>query len=403
MASTALWSVALFVWAVVMPSTASENHQREGDECTMDSGTLGVCKRLAHCQWAVMEKRRGRHPTLCDHRGEWPVVCCRGRAKPTTAAPVEAAVVTGNRFGVTTAAQDASRIARKKCDEYAAFVFVEGLSTSSAKVDQCAILADELIVGGRETKPMEFPHMALIGYETSPDSIAWTCGGSLISENFVLSAAHCTSSGRTPAGWVLLGELDRSTDTDDALPQQVRVIDRVTHPEYNPPAKYHDIALLRLARRAALSPYVRPACLDTQDPAVTARGREAPVASGWGHNAYGGDPVDHLNKVRLPLVEPDVCKKGYSNLPAYQLPRGILADSQVCAGGVTGKDTCQGDSGGPLQLPTREDPHCMYRIVGVTSFGKACGLNVPGVYTRVYHYVPWIEDIVWPRRNATAG
>lgn len=56
----------------------------------------------------------------------------------------------------------------------------------------------------------------------------------------------------------------------------------------------------------------------------------------------------------------------------------------------------QGDSGGPLQL---YHPHqsCMYEIIGVTSFGKGCGnINTPGVYTRVYHYLDWIEGIVWP-------
>lgn len=282
-------------------------------------------------------------------------------------------------------------------------MFVEGLSTSTAKIDQCAILADELIVGGTETKPMEFPHMAMIGYESAPNNIDWTCGGSLISKNYVLTAAHCLASGETPAGWVLLGELDRSRDDDDALPQRLRVADRVPHPEYKPPAKYHDVALLRLERNAVLSPYVRPACLDTVDPAVTARAKEVPVATGWGHNAWGGDPTDHLNKVKLPLAEAGECRRRYSNLPAYQLPRGIQAESQLCAGGVMGKDTCQGDSGGPLQLPTREDPHCMYRIVGVTSFGTACGLSAPGVYSRVAHYVPWIEDVVWPPGRETAG
>lgn len=56
----------------------------------------------------------------------------------------------------------------------------------------------------------------------------------------------------------------------------------------------------------------------------------------------------------------------------------------------------QGDSGGPLQLKHKQI-HCMYTVVGVTSFGRACGVKgEPGIYTRVASYVPWIESIVWP-------
>ena len=106
-------------------------------------------------------------------------------------------------------------------------------------------------------------------------------------------------------------------------------------------------------------------------------------------------------KVALRMTEHDKCNRAYASSSKRKLPRGILTESQVCAGG-TGKDTCQGDSGGPLQVSTRNDtraaaePYCMYKIVGITSFGQACGYSAPGVYTRVYHFVPWIESIVWP-------
>jgi len=59
------------------------------------------------------------------------------------------------------------------------------------------------------------------------------------------------------------------------------------------------------------------------------------------------------------------------------------------------KDTCQGDSGGPIQIFDPSE-YCMYQIVGVTSFGIMCGTpGVPGVYTRVYPYVDWIERTIW--------
>ncbi|KAJ8951770.1 hypothetical protein NQ314_007644 [Rhamnusium bicolor] len=58
-----------------------------------------------------------------------------------------------------------------------------------------------------------------------------------------------------------------------------------------------------------------------------------------------------------------------------------------------------GDSGGPLQVINveRASSILVYNIVGITSFGKACGLSdSPGVYTRVFNYLSWIENIVWP-------
>lgn len=71
----------------------------------------------------------------------------------------------------------------------------------------------------------------------------------------------------------------------------------------------------------------------------------------------------------------------------------------ICAGDSHGgwnKDTCQGDSGGPLQISHPKNM-CLFQLLGITSFGQGCGVvNTPGVYTRVSHYLNWIEDIVWP-------
>lgn len=95
------------------------------------------------------------------------------------------------------------------------------------------------------------------------------------------------------------------------------------------------------------------------------------------------------------MVAHSICNMTYSR-GNRKLSRGILDDSQFCAGG--GKsDTCQGDQGGPVQILVKS-PHCMYQIVGITSFGKACFI-VPGVYTRVSYFVPWIEKTVWPSED----
>ncbi|KAG5317557.1 SNAK protease, partial [Pseudoatta argentina] len=104
---------------------------------------------------------------------------------------------------------------------------------------------------------------------------------------------------------------------------------------------------------------------------------------------------DNLLKVTLRLVPHENCNGSFFDSgSSVELALGIVNEWQICAGEV-GKDTCQGDSGGPLAV-FNTDHQCMYTIIGVTSLGRLCGSIIPGVYTRVYHYVPWIERTAWP-------
>lgn len=114
---------------------------------------------------------------------------------------------------------------------------------------------------------------------------------------------------------------------------------------------------------------------------------------------YSGDKSDPLLKVTLDLFTYAECNDTFQYDKNRRLRDGIVDATQFCAGSRTdNKDTCQGDSGGPLQV--YHTYHCMYSIIGVTSFGKACGLvNNPGVYTRVSAYLPWIESVVWPSNS----
>lgn len=96
-------------------------------------------------------------------------------------------------------------------------------------------------------------------------------------------------------------------------------------------------------------------------------------------------------EVTLEQFSTDQCGQTYK--ASKQLPSGVNGDSQVCAGSRNEKkDTCRGDSGGPLQIRHEHNVN-MYSVVGVTSFGRGCGnIGVPGVYTRVSHFVDWIEE-----------
>ncbi|XP_075223870.1 serine protease snk-like [Lycorma delicatula] len=228
--------------------------------------------------------------------------------------------------------------------------------------------------------------MAAIGYGQTKKEVRWHCGGTLISEYYVLSAAHCMKSRplRSKAKWALLGAMDLSADEEGR--QIFDIVKRVAHPKYKPPSKSYDIILFKLSSSAKLNEYVRPACLNTDD-SITAK---TVTATGWGKtDYYNSNNNDVLLKVTLEITPKEDCLDAYRNESKRALPQGIHS-SMICAGAPEGgKDTCEGDSGGPLTIGLKE-PRCMYSIIGITSFGKFCGFATPAVYTRVSYFIPWI-------------
>ncbi|XP_018324880.1 serine protease snake-like [Agrilus planipennis] len=283
-----------------------------------------------------------------------------------------------------------------KCSEYGELVYsyeespVLSRQTKLVKVSQCGIVDVPLIVGGEKARETEFPHMASIGYENQ-GSIKWLCGGSLISENFVLTAAHCLiSPDNVSATKVLLGTIDLSAMGEGS--QMKDIVQRIAHPLYNPPSKYNDIALLQLDSPVLFTKYVRPACIARSNDV-----NDVVSATGFGKESYSApEGSKQLMKVQLNIIPYEKCKQQFYKKSTAVMING-LEKSMLCAGVLTGgKDTCQGDSGGPLQTVLKQ-PYCMYNIIGITSVGKFCGFpNAPSIYTKAADYLGWIENMVWP-------
>ncbi|XP_063700544.1 serine protease easter-like [Culicoides brevitarsis] len=268
----------------------------------------------------------------------------------------------------------------------------------------CGLHVNDKIFGGNQTGISEHPWMAMLQYTWMNGRKSFHCGGALINDRYVLTAAHCISRRATydkpRLTGVRLGEWNVDTDPDcqefgftsecSQPPQDFAIEEMIVHEGYQTgsPGSPNDIALVRLSRAARFSPFVRPLCLPTATELQTKidfSGTKFEVV-GWGMTEKGFKSSIKL-KVDVPYVSKENCQAAW--------PRKTLMETQICAGGEEGKDSCSGDSGGPLitQHADNEGNRYLY-AAGVVSWGsKACGLeNVPGVYTRVGAYVDWISS-----------
>uniref|UniRef100_A0A6E8W5E3 Peptidase S1 domain-containing protein n=1 Tax=Anopheles coluzzii TaxID=1518534 RepID=A0A6E8W5E3_ANOCL len=238
---------------------------------------------------------------------------------------------------------------------------------------------------GSTAKPKEFDHIAAIGW-TNQDrtGIRWLCGGSLIWENFILTAAHCTvDDNNKPPDVARMLDLNIAKDDQNAV--ELKIIDIIRHPNYLHTSTYYDIALLKLEKNTDTTEILIPTCLWLEDEIRFPKLE----AAGWGATGLGENVSEILLKVEFAPVDKEECSRYYPK--GDRKHRNGLMDHQLCAGDKT-MDTCPGDSGGPLQVKLVKAFRLIPFLVGVTSFGKACGLYLPGVYTKVSKFGAWIIE-----------
>jgi len=207
----------------------------------------------------------------------------------------------------------------------------------------------------------------------------YLCGGTLIADQRVLTAAHCAIKNSTIRVRIGSQVLDSGT--------LINVSSYARHPNYNANTSRFDVAVLNLADSGEdaggeILPLIGEE--GSADNALWAPGKMLAI-SGWGTTSESGDVSTQLLEARVPRVADSICAQ-----PDYY-GNSFYADTMVCAGfAAGGVDTCQGDSGGPLAastqdpLPVSENTPSEWRLVGVTSWGIGCARpKKPGVYARV--------------------
>ncbi|CAG9813077.1 unnamed protein product [Phaedon cochleariae] len=349
----------------------------------------------------------------CDFQGNVPFVCCNRTAPiyapPPTLAPLPythpAYSSPEQEFTQRTQTKRTTR-ATKRRSRTTAQPFYDSYSDVSETLlshanfrmlpqDTCGpISTNARITNGRLTDLNEFPWMALIAYKSvsddSDEDVVFKCAGTLITDRFVLTAAHCILD--TTIRGVRLGEYDLDSAKDCnpdsgycAPPPQDFAIENIhVHPEYDDTGLRHDIALIKLTMSANINfANVQPICLPTSD--TNLNGKNV-IVSGWGVTENGlKSPV--LRKASIPVVSLPDCRKTYQRFPP-------ITSSQICAGGTGAVDSCAGDSGGPLKFIGQVDDTPRFIQYGIVSYGpKYCGTHgKPGIYTNVFKYMEWILD-----------
>ena len=235
------------------------------------------------------------------------------------------------------------------------------------------------IVGGTNAELNEFPSTVSIQVR---DFGGHFCGGTLISPEWVLSAAHCFESGVIPDA-VIIGAVDLLDATQGEAFEVSEVIMHEDFASTSPMS--HDFALLKLSRPALGYP---TAPLNTFEP-DTMKDVNMTVV-GWG--AVGemsfGSPI--LQKVDVPLVDRTKCGNQLMDFnPDFPFTPGEM---MFCAGfDVGGKDACQGDSGGPIYMMDSTSKEMI--VMGVVSWGIGCARpELSGVYSDVSEVIDWIDN-----------
>ncbi|XP_035807168.2 serine protease hepsin isoform X2 [Amphiprion ocellaris] len=220
--------------------------------------------------------------------------------------------------------------------------------------------AADRIVGGVDARQGSWPWQVSLQYDG-----VHQCGGSIISNRWIVSAAHC-------------------------FPERYRFVNRwrvLLGSIYNKPVNANVAEVKTIVYHSSYLPFV--------DANIDDNSRDIAVLALTQPLSFNGHAADVLQEANVPIISDAVC-----NAPDYY--DNQITTSMFCAGyDKGGTDACQGDSGGPFVAEDCLSKTSRYRLLGVVSWGTGCALaKKPGVYTRVSRFLPWISTAMRNYHNA---
>lgn len=240
------------------------------------------------------------------------------------------------------------------------------------------INAQKRIIGGTTTSIEDHPHQISLH-----DEEGHLCGGAIINEKWIITAAHCVDR-LTASEIVAFAGISKLSSKENG--QKMLINEIIIHDDYNNYTFHNDIALLQLTDSIFLSPNSLPiqiASPEHENNGLYSEGTEATV-SGWGDTVGTGGTVypDELQEVTVQIIPNETANSS-------EMYDGDIIESNVVAGVISGgKDACEGDSGGPLVIKADNGQPI---LAGIVSWGDGCAQeNKPGVYTRVSSFESWI-------------
>ncbi|NWH87687.1 FA11 factor, partial [Aegithalos caudatus] len=233
------------------------------------------------------------------------------------------------------------------------------------------------IVGGTDSSPGEWPWQVSLHAKLSRQR--HLCGGSIISNQWILTAAHCVTSLENPNIWRIYAGILRQSEINEDTPF-FKVEEIIVHSQYKHAQIGYDIALMKLDKPMNFTDLQLPICLPSKED--TNIFYTDCWVIGWGYRKEKGRVQDILQKAPVPFMSKEECQARYWK---YR-----IGDKVICAGyDEGGRDACKGDSGGPLSCRHEE----VWYLVGITSWGEGCARpRQPGVYTKVADYSDWILE-----------
>ncbi|XP_063809196.1 coagulation factor X [Pseudophryne corroboree] len=239
---------------------------------------------------------------------------------------------------------------------------------------------DARVVGGQDCKYGECPWQAVL---LSEENVPF-CGGTILSKQFILTAAHCMN--QTKYFKVVVGDLNTLKNEGTESTHKVERI--IVHPKFVKLTYDFDIAVIKLKEAINFTDNIIPACLPDPDFAeqVLMKGDEPALISGFGRIHERGVQATKLQKLKVPYITRQTCKES---------SKATITDNMFCAGyDLEMKDACQGDSGGPHITEYKD----VFFVTGIVSWGEGCAQKGKyGVYTKVSNLHKWLKGVL--KRN----